>query len=162
MCLDPQDALHRVTLRTRALMPVHFAGRPCQMDTLLELAESHNLGVIEDCAHAIETLYHGRHAGTLGDGFNLPIIQSDHSAPRDHSDGRRQRARQPDFGFAITRRFDVVWRRQSVRDDRGFQRDYAMARADSRLNGRRDRNHVLEKRYLLSYAHRRPSLAQSL
>ena len=67
MCLDPDDAARRITPRTRAIMPVHFAGRPCQMDTLLQLAEHHNLGVIEDCAHAIETLYHGRHVGTMGD-----------------------------------------------------------------------------------------------
>jgi dTDP-4-amino-4,6-dideoxygalactose transaminase len=67
MCLDPEDVARRVTPRTRAIMPVHFAGRPCQMDALLGLAAGHNLRVIEDCAHAIETLYDGRHAGTLGD-----------------------------------------------------------------------------------------------
>jgi dTDP-4-amino-4,6-dideoxygalactose transaminase len=67
MCLDLEDVARRVTPRTRAIMPVHFAGRPGQMDALLELAASHSLRVIEDCAHAIETLYDGRHAGTLGD-----------------------------------------------------------------------------------------------
>jgi dTDP-4-amino-4,6-dideoxygalactose transaminase len=67
MCLDPKDSARRITPRTRAIMPVHFAGRPCQMDALLELAERHKLRVIEDCAHAIETFYHGRHAGTFGD-----------------------------------------------------------------------------------------------
>jgi dTDP-4-amino-4,6-dideoxygalactose transaminase len=67
MCLDPEDAARRVTPRTRALIPVHFAGRPCDMDTLGELARQHGLAVIEDAAHAIETLYHGRHAGTIGD-----------------------------------------------------------------------------------------------
>jgi dTDP-4-amino-4,6-dideoxygalactose transaminase len=67
MCLDPEDAERRITPRTRVLIPVHFAGRPCDMDTLLALARRHGLAVIEDCAHAVETLYHGRHAGTLGD-----------------------------------------------------------------------------------------------
>lgn len=67
MCLDPDDAARRITPRTRAIIPVHFAGRACQMDAILELAERHDLCVVEDCAHAIETLYHGRHAGTLGD-----------------------------------------------------------------------------------------------
>ena len=67
MCLDPEDVERRVTPRTRALIPVHFAGRPCDMDALLGLAGRHGLAVIEDCAHAVETLYHGRHAGTLGD-----------------------------------------------------------------------------------------------
>jgi dTDP-4-amino-4,6-dideoxygalactose transaminase len=67
MCLDPIDVARRITPRTRALLPVHFAGRPCAMAALLELAQRHRLKIIEDCAHAIETLYHGRHAGTLGD-----------------------------------------------------------------------------------------------
>jgi dTDP-4-amino-4,6-dideoxygalactose transaminase len=67
MCLDPQDVERRITPRTRALIPVHFAGRACDMDALMGLARRHGLKVIEDCAHAVETLYHGRHAGTLGD-----------------------------------------------------------------------------------------------
>jgi dTDP-4-amino-4,6-dideoxygalactose transaminase len=67
LCLDPADVERRITPRTRAIIPVHFAGRPCAMDALDELAKRHGLKVIEDCAHAIETLYHGRHAGTLGD-----------------------------------------------------------------------------------------------
>ena len=67
LCLDPEDAARRVTKRTRAIMPVHFAGRPCDMAAILALADDQGLAVIEDCAHAIETLYHGRHAGTLGD-----------------------------------------------------------------------------------------------
>jgi dTDP-4-amino-4,6-dideoxygalactose transaminase len=67
MCLDPEDAARRVTARTRAVIPVHFAGRACDMDAILALAERHGLRVIEDCAHAVETLYRGRHAGTLGD-----------------------------------------------------------------------------------------------
>jgi dTDP-4-amino-4,6-dideoxygalactose transaminase len=41
-------------------MPVHFAGRACNMDALLSLARQHDLKIIEDCAHAIETEYRGR------------------------------------------------------------------------------------------------------
>jgi dTDP-4-amino-4,6-dideoxygalactose transaminase len=67
MCLDPEDMERRITRRTRAVIPVHFAGRACDMDAILELAVRHKLRIIEDCAHAVETLYHGRHAGTLGD-----------------------------------------------------------------------------------------------
>jgi dTDP-4-amino-4,6-dideoxygalactose transaminase len=67
MCLDVDDVAHRITPRTRAIIPVHFAGRPCDMDALLSVAAQYNLRVIEDCAHAIETLYHGRHAGTFAD-----------------------------------------------------------------------------------------------
>ena len=67
MCLDAEDVARRVTPRTRAIIPVHFAGRPCDMDALGEVARRHGLKIIEDCAHAIETRYRGRQAGTLGD-----------------------------------------------------------------------------------------------
>src|SRR5262249_13479042 len=67
MCLDPVDVERRISRRTRAIMPVHFAGRACAMDALLEIARAYRLRVIEDCAHAIETTYYGRHAGTMGD-----------------------------------------------------------------------------------------------
>ena len=67
MCLDPTDVARRMTQKTRSIIPVHFAGRACQMDMIIELAQRYNLRVIEDCAHAIETTYNGRHAGTLGD-----------------------------------------------------------------------------------------------
>lgn len=65
--IDPRRVLDRVTGRTRALIPVHFAGRPCEMDELMEVARSRGLTVIEDCAHAIEAEYHGRAVGTIGD-----------------------------------------------------------------------------------------------
>ena len=48
-------------------MPVHFAGRPADMDALMGLAERHGLVVIEDCAHAVEGAYRGRPVGTIGD-----------------------------------------------------------------------------------------------
>jgi dTDP-4-amino-4,6-dideoxygalactose transaminase len=67
MNLDPADVERRITPRTRAILPVHFAGRPCDMDALCALARKHNLKIIEDCAHAIETTYHGQPAGTFGD-----------------------------------------------------------------------------------------------
>jgi dTDP-4-amino-4,6-dideoxygalactose transaminase len=66
MCLDPEDMARRITPRTRAVIPVHFAGRACAMDSIRQLAQRHRLRIIEDCAHAIETLYKGKHAGTLG------------------------------------------------------------------------------------------------
>lgn len=67
MNLDPDDVARRITPRTRALLPVHFAGRPCDMDRLQKLAVTHGLTIIEDCAHAVEAEYHGRPVGTLGD-----------------------------------------------------------------------------------------------
>jgi len=51
----------------KAIMPVHFAGQPCEMDTILSLAEQHNLMVIEDAAHTLPARYKGKQVGTLGD-----------------------------------------------------------------------------------------------
>jgi dTDP-4-amino-4,6-dideoxygalactose transaminase len=67
MNIDPEQVEARITSKTKALLPVHFAGRPCNMDALSEIATRHGLKMIEDCAHAIETEYHGRKAGTFGD-----------------------------------------------------------------------------------------------
>ncbi|TAN08375.1 MAG: DegT/DnrJ/EryC1/StrS family aminotransferase [Rhodanobacteraceae bacterium] len=72
-CIDPAAIEAAVTPRTRAILPVHFAGRACEMDAIMAIARKHDLKVIEDCAHAIETTYHGRKAGTFGDfgGFSF-------------------------------------------------------------------------------------------
>jgi dTDP-4-amino-4,6-dideoxygalactose transaminase len=56
-----------ITLKTRAIMPVHFAGAPVDLDAVYALAEKHGLRVIEDCAHSIGTEYKGRRIGTFGD-----------------------------------------------------------------------------------------------
>jgi len=65
--LDPAAVAARITPRTRAILPVHFAGRPCGMGAFVALAERYDLRVIEDCAHAIESTYDGRPVGTFGD-----------------------------------------------------------------------------------------------
>src|SRR4030095_10681168 len=67
MNIDPAQVEKKITPRTRAIMPVHFAGRSCDMDALVAIANKHNLMIIEDCAHAIETEYHGRKAGLFGE-----------------------------------------------------------------------------------------------
>ncbi len=67
MNIDPRDVERKINASTRAMVPVHFAGRACDMDTLGALASRHDLVIIEDCAHAIETEYKGRKAGTFGD-----------------------------------------------------------------------------------------------
>jgi dTDP-4-amino-4,6-dideoxygalactose transaminase len=67
MNIDPIELQRKITPKTRALLPVHFAGRPCDMNALIEIARKYNLKIIEDCAHAIETEYHGKKAGTMGD-----------------------------------------------------------------------------------------------
>ncbi|MBN2027798.1 MAG: DegT/DnrJ/EryC1/StrS family aminotransferase [Actinobacteria bacterium] len=67
MNVDVGDMERKITPRTRAVIPVHFAGRPCDMDAIAAIAEKYDLKVIEDCAHAVEAEYHGRKAGTFGD-----------------------------------------------------------------------------------------------
>jgi dTDP-4-amino-4,6-dideoxygalactose transaminase len=56
-----------VTPRTKVVLPVHFAGRPCDMDEIVAIARRHGLAVIEDCAHAVEARYKGAALGTIGD-----------------------------------------------------------------------------------------------
>lgn len=65
--IDPEDIRRKITSRTRAVVPVHYAGNPCDMDAIMGLAREHGLMVIEDCAHALETEYRGQAAGTFGD-----------------------------------------------------------------------------------------------
>ena len=65
--IDPDAIEAAITPRTRAILPVHFAGRPCAMDRIMDIARRHDLVVIEDCAHAIETTFRGQPAGTFGD-----------------------------------------------------------------------------------------------
>ena len=65
--MDVRQLSGAVTSRTRAIMPVHFAGMPVDMDPLYAVAASHRLHVIEDAAHAIGTEYRGRRIGGFGD-----------------------------------------------------------------------------------------------
>ncbi len=67
MNIDPAAVRGKITPRTRAILPVHFAGRPSDMDALCGIAAEHGLKLIEDCAHAVEAEYKGRQAGTFGD-----------------------------------------------------------------------------------------------
>ena len=64
--LDPAAVEAAVTARTRAMIPVHMNGIPCDMDALLDVANRHDLVVIEDCSHAHGAVYGGRKVGTLG------------------------------------------------------------------------------------------------
>ena len=65
--MDPNDIEHRITGRTRAIIAVHWAGNPCDMDAIMDIARRHDLVVIEDCAQAHFAEYKGRLVGTIGD-----------------------------------------------------------------------------------------------
>lgn len=64
--IDIREIETSITPRTRAIVPVHYAGYPCDMDPILEVAEHHGLTVIEDAAHAFPASYKGRMIGTIG------------------------------------------------------------------------------------------------
>lgn len=65
--LDPNEVEKRITENTKALMPVHMMGQPCNMDAICEIAKKHNLRVIEDAAQAHLADYKGKKLGTIGD-----------------------------------------------------------------------------------------------
>lgn len=66
MCLDPADIEHRITDRTKAIVPVHYCGYPCDMDAIMKIADKHNLKVIEDVSHAHGAEWKGKLCGTFG------------------------------------------------------------------------------------------------
>jgi dTDP-4-amino-4,6-dideoxygalactose transaminase len=66
--IDPASVERLVTEDTRAIVPTHLYGLPCDMDAILDIASRHDLVVLEDCAHALGATYKGRQVGTFGTG----------------------------------------------------------------------------------------------
>ena len=67
MNIDPNKIREKITKKTKCILPVHFAGRSCDMDAIAKITADNNLFLVEDCAHAIETKYKDQSAGTFGD-----------------------------------------------------------------------------------------------
>jgi perosamine synthetase len=65
--MDAAKIEEKITGRTRVIIPVHYAGQPCDMDEILGIARKHNLSVIEDAAHSLPAWYRNRAIGTVGD-----------------------------------------------------------------------------------------------
>lgn len=65
--IDPEDIRRKITDKTKAIIPVHLAGQPCDMDAIHQIAKEHNLIVIEDAAHALGSVYRGRKVGAMSD-----------------------------------------------------------------------------------------------
>lgn len=65
--IDPKKIEAAITPKTKAIIPVHLYGQPCDMDAIMDIAHRHNLRVIEDCCQAIGALYKGKMVGTFGD-----------------------------------------------------------------------------------------------
>jgi perosamine synthetase len=73
-CIDPQAIEKAVTPKTKAIMPVHLYGQPCDMAAIEKIAKKHKLAVIEDCAEAMGSLYSGRAVGTFGDAGSFSFF----------------------------------------------------------------------------------------
>jgi perosamine synthetase len=65
LCIDPKDVERKITARTRAFLPVHYGGHPCDMDELHAMADPRGILVIEDAAHAAGAQYRGRNIGSI-------------------------------------------------------------------------------------------------
>lgn len=65
--IDPEDIRRKITDRTKAIIAVHLAGQPCDMDAIHSIAREHGLIVIEDGAHALGSVYKGKRVGSLSD-----------------------------------------------------------------------------------------------
>lgn len=76
--MDPEDFERRITSRTRAVIPVHLGGTPCEMDRILDIARRRGLTVIEDCSQTYCASYKGRWVGTLGEVGCFSLQQSKH------------------------------------------------------------------------------------
>lgn len=64
--LDPDQIITKITPKTKAILPVHWAGKPCDMDPIREIAQKYNLAIVEDACHAIRATYKNKPAGSLG------------------------------------------------------------------------------------------------
>ena len=73
-CLDPASVAARITPRTRAILPVHLYGQTANLSALRELAERHNLRIIEDAAQAIGAQHQGKGVGAWGDAAGLSFF----------------------------------------------------------------------------------------
>lgn len=65
--IDPEDIQRKITDRTKAIIAVHLAGQPCDMDAIHSIAREHGLIVIEDGAHALGSVYKGKKVGSMSD-----------------------------------------------------------------------------------------------
>ncbi|MBI5011150.1 MAG: DegT/DnrJ/EryC1/StrS family aminotransferase [Bacteroidia bacterium] len=74
--LDPDDVERKITKNTKALMPVHMMGQPCNMQRIMEIAKKNNLKVIEDSCQAIMAVYQGKKVGLIGDAGCLSFQTS--------------------------------------------------------------------------------------
>ncbi len=74
--LDPESVLENITPKTKAIIPVHYGGCPCRIQELREIADDHNLVLIEDAAEALGSSVNGKRVGSFGDSSILSFCQN--------------------------------------------------------------------------------------
>jgi len=102
--LDPEDVERKITARTKAILPVHLYGIPCDMDPLMEIAQKHGLFIIEDCAQAHGSEYRGKKVGSIGQAGCFSFCQSKHFTTGGEG------------GCVTTNDEEIAWRARSFRD----------------------------------------------
>lgn len=156
--MNPSAVEEQITERTRAIVPVHLYGHPCDMDQIMKIARRHKLYVIEDCAEALGAEYRGRKVGTLGDiatfsffankvittgegGMvvtNNPELQSKMQILRDHGMTREKRYwhNVTGFNYRLTNLQAAIGLAQLERIDAILEyRNVVVARYDNHLRG---------------------------
>ena len=98
--LDPEQAAARITARTKAILPVDYAGHPADLDGIKELAAKHGVIVIEDASHALGSEYKGRHAGSIADMTVFSFHPVKHLAT---GEGGMVTTDRPDFAETLRR-----------------------------------------------------------
>ena len=122
--IDPSRIEGKLTSRTRAIIPVHLYGHPCDMDALMAIAHRHGLRVIEDCAQAHGARYRGSLVGTFGDAASFSFYPG------------KNLGAYGDAGGIITRD-EEIWRRFKMIANHGRlgKHDHAIEGRNSRLDG---------------------------
>lgn len=153
--MDPDDIERHITDRTRAIIPVHLYGYPCDMDRIMPVARKHNLYVVEDCAQAIGTTYKGKLVGSIGDVACISFQQSKHMTT---GDGGVVMAKKDMLrGRKLIHCHDKAWPREVYRDHLFLAPNYhftdlqaavgiaQFAKLDKMLAGRRESALALSK-----------------
>lgn len=100
LTLDPTALKASITERTKAIVPVHLYGHPCDMDPLLEVAGEHGIPVVEDCAQAHGAAYRGKRCGTLGCAGAFSFYPSKNLGA--YGDGGAVAVRDPELAERLT------------------------------------------------------------
>lgn len=108
--LDPSDIEAKITERTKAIIPVHLFGSPCDMDRIMEIAKRNNIIIVEDCCQAHFTKYKGKLVGTIGDVGCFSFQQTKHITTGDG-------------GMVITNNDGMCGRKLQLCADKGWPRD---------------------------------------